>query len=117
MVFVTAQEAAAMIGEPGFPGGWEFTEVKRNGEIAGFFCVKGNEIHAYRKPAYSGRWLTRIAIEQITKPLIERFGFVTTSVRNDNREGHEFVRRLGFQQTHVDGLTYYKAERLKHARY
>lgn len=106
-----------MLGLQSFPTGWEFLEVRRAGQLAGFFCFKGNEIHAYRHPEFSGKWLTRQDIERVAGPLIERFGCVVTSVRRDNHEGHRFVTRLGFQRTHeAGGLTHYRTERLNHAR-
>lgn len=100
------------------PDGWEITPVYRRGEMAGFFCVQGNEIHAHRAEEYRGHWLTRQDLERLTRPLFAEYGVIRTKVRTENAEGHEFVSRLGFTKTgERDGLTYYKAERLRHARF
>ena len=114
---VTTDEAARLLGWPQFPDGWSLTAVTRLEKLAGFFMVKANEIHAYRLANYAGRWLTRQDIENITQPLIEKYGEVKTMVRTENKQGHKFVQRLGFMATHeADGLTYYCTERLSHAR-
>lgn len=114
---MTAQQAALLLGWAAFPAGWTFTEVKRHGAMVGFFCVKDNEIHAFRLPSHAGRWLTRQDIEAITRPLIETYGHVKTMVRSENSQGQRFVERLGFVRTHeANDLIYYQTERLRHAR-
>lgn len=106
------------MGVESFPPGWEFLPVHRRGELAGFFCFKDNEIHAYRLETFAGHWLTRRDIEAIAAPLLQRFGSIRTTVRAGNAAGHRFVTRLGFCATHeADGLTHYATERLNHARH
>lgn len=100
-----------------FPEGWEFIEIHRRGELAGFLCIKGDEIHCYRKEAHRGHWLTRQVLERHVQPLIDKYGKATTTVRTENAQGHFFVQRLGFVQVgERDGLTRYELKRLKHAR-
>lgn len=99
------------------PHGWDVTPIYRSGSLAGFFCTQENEIHCYRSDDFRGRWITHQDLERLTRPLFERYGFIKTKVRNSNEQGHEFVTRLGFHKTGADdALTYYEAERLKHAR-
>lgn len=95
---------------------WRITPVYRD-SLAGFFITDGPEIHAWRLPAFEGRWLTRQDIERLTQPLFDAYGFITTTVRTENLCGHQFVKRLGFVPTGTnERLVFYKAERLKHAR-
>lgn len=99
------------------PPGWDVTPIYRRGQLAGFFCVQGNEIHAYRSEAFSGRWLTRQDLERLTRPLFKRYGYLRTKVRDQNKTGHRFVTRLGFVEVgRAHGMTYYEAQRLNHAR-
>jgi hypothetical protein len=115
---LTEEDVAKLLGIESFPPGWEFLPVRRHGELAGFFCFKGNEIHAYRIPSFAGRWLTRQDVEAVSGPLLKKYGVIRTTVRASNAEGHKFVRRLGFTPTHdADGLTHYATERLNHARH
>lgn len=110
-------DAARMMGVPAFPPGWDFHEIHRGGMLAGFFCTKGNEIHAFRLPEFEGRWLTRQAIEAVIRPLLDQFGELTTAVRVSNLQGHQFVQRLGFARSHDDGQNvYYKTRKVNHAR-
>ena len=99
------------------PPGWEVTPIYRRCQLAGFFCVQGNEIHCYRAEQFKGAWLTRQDLERLTRPLFKRYGYLRTKVRTPNAQGHRFVKRLGFVETgRAHGMTYYEAERLNHAR-
>lgn len=114
---MNAAQAAELLGVDEFPEGWSFVEITRRGEVAGFLCIKGNEIHCYRKEAHRGHWLTRQVLERNVQPLIDRHGKATTTVRTENTQGHAFVQRLGFVRVgEQDGLTLYEVKRLKHAR-
>lgn len=99
------------------PPDWAIVTVRRDGQLAGFFCLKDNEIHCHRAEDFTGRWLTRQDLERLTAPLFKRHGFIKTKVRNNNETGHAFVSRLGFTESRKDGqFTYYETKRLKHAR-
>lgn len=114
---MTPLEAAALLGAPNFPDGWDFTEIHRCGELAGFICTQGAEIHCFRIDSYKGAWMPRQELERITRPILEKFGHLSTKVRTENFQGHLFVKRLGFRQIgHDETSIHYKAERLKHAR-
>lgn len=99
------------------PDGWTVVDVVRAGEVVGFFCTKGNEIHCWREESHAGHWLTRQDIERLTEPLFRQYGHITTKVRANNATGQVFVTRLGFTETHRDDLLiHYQCERLRHAR-
>lgn len=106
-----------MMGIPAFPDGWDFHEVRQGGVLAGFFCTKGAEIHAFRVPEFRGRWLTRQAIERVIAPILAEFGEIKTAVRIENLAGHEFVTRLGFVATGQDDRNInYMTKKVHHAR-
>lgn len=114
---MNAAQAAELLGVDEFPNGWSFVEIDRRGELAGFLCIKGDEIHCYRKEAHRGHWLSRQVLERHVQPLIDKYGKATTTVRTENAQGHFFVQRLGFVRVgEEDGLTRYELKRLKHAR-
>ncbi len=100
------------------PDEWTVEDIYVDGKYAGFWAVKDNEIHCWRKPEFQGRWLTHQKIEKLTKPLFEKYGKIVTKVRLDNEQGHQFIKRLGFKETHKDeSCVYYETERLNHARF
>lgn len=73
---------------------WEILPVVQRGKLFGGVMVKGNEIHVgfAEKPNAS----IRGNIKEIMKPLLEKHGFVVTSVQKDNINGLNFCKRLGF---------------------
>ena len=96
---------------------WEHHFVKPQGQTVGCAFVKGNEIHCWRDPVYTGVWMTAREITRIIQPIITAHGYVTTKVIKANASGHKFVSRLGFYAIGEDaGCIHYKAERLKHER-
>lgn len=102
---------------PVLPSDWRIVYVHRRGVIAGAFVVRENEIHCERHAVFDGCWLTRQDLERLTKPLFSEYGFIRTSVRESNEEGHRFVKRLGFMETRREnGLRHYETKRIKHAR-
>lgn len=112
---MTHEEACSLLGFE-IEKDWSFVEVERKGLLAGFVIIKNNEIHCWRKPEYTGIWLTKHTIKNIIQPLIDKFGFVCTKVRKSNNTGHVFVTRLGFEKVSEDeNCTYYRIERLNHA--
>ena len=113
-----ADEAARLLGWELVPDGWGFVEIHRDGKLAAFFLVRGNEIHVHRLPAYKGRWLTRQDVERVGLPMIAEHGAIVTTVMLVNAAGHKFVQRMGFTRTHEkDGIVHYRTERLTHARH
>lgn len=99
------------------PEGWTIVDVVRGGEVVGFFCTSGPEIHCWREETHKGRWLTRQDLERLTRPLFHLYGRITTKVRIGNEQGHRFVTRLGFVPVGADSQTiHYECKRLRHAR-
>lgn len=114
---MTQSEAESLTGYK-FPDGWEFVEILRGGELAGFFCTKGDEIHCHRIESFSGRWLTRQDIERIITPIFTKFCTIKTKVRKQNSIGHRFVQRLGFSHVAEDEFCiFYEARSINHARH
>ena len=100
------------------PDGWVEQPIYKGGKKSGLFLIKGSEIHCFRLDSFAGKWLTRQDMEATAKPIFEKYGFLTTSVANKNDDGHKFVTRMGFEKTSMDDTTtYYKCERLNHARF
>ena len=114
---MTPEEAALHLGWDAWPDGWQPQEIKRGDALVGFWLIKGNEIHAYRLPQWKGRWLTRGELERISHQILQVHGVMTTRVRCANKQGQQFVERLGFVPVGLqNGCILYKTERLTHAR-
>jgi hypothetical protein len=79
---------------------WEIIPIVQRGKLFGGVMVKGNEIHVgfAEKPAAS----IRKNIKEVLKPLLEKHGFVVTTVAKDNINGLNFCKRLGFVETSQD---------------
>lgn len=76
---------------------WEVVGVR-----GGAVLVRENEVHVAVKDEARGRWLSRKLIRQILGKMLEHYGVVKTSVKNDNGPGREFVERLGFERVGSD---------------
>jgi hypothetical protein len=115
---LTRDDVCRLMGIGHFPDGWDFIPVYRKGQLAGFFCTQGAEIHCFRIESFKGSWLTHQDIERLTLPIFAEFGCLLTKVRTENLQGHSFVARLGFFPVGIDETSiHYKAERLNHARH
>jgi hypothetical protein len=79
---------------------WEVIPVVQRDKLFGGVIVKGNEIHVgfAEKPTAS----IRGNIKAVLNPLLEKHGFVITAVKNDNINGLNFCKRLGFVETGRD---------------
>ena len=114
---LTRRQAAELMGIAEFPDGWDFVPVHRKGQLAGFFCTQGAEIHCFRLESFKGSWLTHQDIERLTLPIFAEFGCLLTKVENWNDCGKTFVERLGFKaERKCNSFTHYKATDLRHAR-
>ena len=76
---------------------WETIPLLQNGKLIGGAIVKGNELHVgyAEKPTAS----IRKNIKEVMKPLLEKHGFVVTTIAKDNVNGLNFCKRLGFVET------------------
>ncbi len=115
---MAGDEAARMMGHDQLPVGWDVFPIMRCGEISGFFLFNGDEMHAWRRPEYSGRWITAREIALAGSDIMRKYGHIKTSVAEGNEVGIKFVTRLGFTETHRgNGLIYYISRKLNHARF
>ena len=100
-----------------FTPGWNFHDIKRQGELAGFVMQKASEVHVFRLPQFGGRWFTRQDVERVMAPILKEHGSVTTKVRKTNKTGQAFCERIGFKpMAEDDYVIHYEAERFNHAR-
>lgn len=81
---------------------WEFWPVVVGGEIAGAIMVKDCEMHACIKPEYFKRWATPGLYRKVMRHY-RKCGRITTMVRTEYDEGHEFVKRFGFVVYGIQG--------------
>ena len=81
---------------------WEIIPLFRNNEVIGAVLIKGNEIHVgYGKPCGASM---RLHIKQTLKKIIEKYGYAITYVMNDNINGLNFCKRLGFIELSKDSV-------------
>lgn len=95
--------------------GWRLNPVMIGGELAAVILTNENEIHVASGKKYRGKWLNRSVIRAYLKNLIDSYGYVKTSVSDENSAGRMFVDRLGFEVTgHDNGVTSYQLRKLRH---
>lgn len=112
------QEEAEEISGYKFTDGWEFVEIKREGELSGFVMKQGNELHVFRLPKFNGRWFVRRDIEAVFAPILREFGEAVTKVRESNKVGLAFCKRVGFEVVGCDDqIVTMKLKRMNHARH
>jgi hypothetical protein len=76
---------------------WEVLPLIENSEVIGGVLVKQNEIHVgYGKTPKSS---IKQYIKSILNFMIEKYGFVVTTVQKENEKGLVFCKRLGFFET------------------
>jgi hypothetical protein len=75
--------------------------VRRNRTVAVLMC-KGTHVHYAQDPAMSHVLIQRARTREFLKPLLETYGFLTTSNLRENVAAHNFVTRLGFSKTWSD---------------
>ncbi len=97
-------------------GEWELIPIMVNLEIAGTLAEKDGEIHMAIEPEYrkkSTYW--RTGLKMLIKPLIDKYGFVTTKVDSDDHAAHKFVRKLGFKEyCSLGNVAIYVMSQIKH---
>lgn len=79
---------------------WDIIPVVQRNHMFGGVMVKGNEIHVgfAKKPTAS----IRGNIKNILHPLLNKYGFVVTTVSKNNLNGLKFCKRLGFVEVNED---------------
>jgi len=83
---------------------FQFLAFKDGERTAGAFFFAGPEVHVAIVPAYHRRWATRGLIERCLAPVLERYGYLSTTAQNDAPANIRFVLRLGFKSVHNDGV-------------
>lgn len=68
------------------------------GTVVGVLMLDGPEVHIEVDGAVHRRWATRKFFRDVLGPLIERFGYASTTVCEGNRSGLDFCRRIGFDE-------------------
>lgn len=99
-------------------GEWNLTPILVKCEVAGVLVEKEGEIHMVLEPFYRKRSIYwRKGLKGLIQPLIEKYGYVTTTVLKENEETHAFVQKLGFKSTDSSNIfTYYLMEKIVHRR-
>jgi len=97
-------------------GEWELIPIISSDVIIGVVAENNGEIHMaiesqFRKK--STYWRTGLKI--LIKPLIDKYGYVTTRVESDDHVARKFVHRLGFKDySSLGNITTYAMSTIKH---
>lgn len=99
-------------------GEWELIPIIKSDVIIGVVAEKNGEIHMAIEPQFrkkSTYWRTGLKI--LIKPLIDKYGYVTTRVESDDQVARKFVHRLGFKDySSLGNITTYAMSEIKHRR-
>lgn len=97
---------------PLFPGGvdsscvpddWELIPAFIDGKHAASVMIKGTEVHFGFVPEFRHTAALRRSVSNdLFRPLLARWGFLTTRVELGSRGKQRFVERVGFAPTWVD---------------
>ena len=89
--------------------GFVCAPVEINGQLAGAVLIDGPMVHACILPEMFGRWVRKGQMRRVLGPIIEKYGFVLTSVKTGNTVGDSFVKRFGFEPyQEIEATTYYR---------
>lgn len=89
--------------------GFNIQAFKDGDKVIGMLMTRGPELHVAILPEYRRRWLSKGLIKKVMGSLVDKYGYVSTSVMKDNVIGQDFVERLGFQrQSYNNGIIYYR---------
>lgn len=91
--------------------GWQLVDV--GGAVV---MIRGAEMHVGALPKARGRWFGRRAIA-VMSDVLRCHGRIETLVQKEHAPGHEFARRLGFEQVGESGAAIrYELRKLRHAK-
>lgn len=68
------------------------------GAVVGVLMRDGPEVHIEVDGTAHRRWATRKFFRNVLNPLIERFGYASTTVCESNKRSLDFCRRIGFDE-------------------
>lgn len=89
--------------------GFDIQAFKKDNEVIGMLMTRGPELHVAILPEHRRRWLSAGLIRKVLGNIIDKYGYVSTSVMKDNVIGQDFVERLGFErQSYNNGIIYYR---------
>ena len=86
---------------------WEQNDILGDGVPIGTIIIKGTEVHMALAPECKERRFRRRQIQEFLAPYYNRLGFLTTRILINQTDAQEFVKRVGFRQTHTDGTFNY----------
>lgn len=86
---------------------WEAHDIISDRVTIGTIIIKGTEVHMALKPECTNRRFRRKQIQDFLDPYFKRLGFLTTRILIDQVAAQQFVQRVGFKQTHSDGVFNY----------
>lgn len=76
----------------------EFVPLQVSGQTVAVASMLGSEIHFAIDPAWRCRTITRTRLREFLGPLLNRFGFLTTTaVGSDRADRSRFLERMGFE--------------------
>lgn len=98
-------------------GEWELTPCMVGNDVGGVLLEKDGEVHVVIRPEYKCAMYWRKNIRELMQPLLDRCGYVTTRVSNDNIQAHNFVQKMGFKiAAECNGVTLYMLRNLVNRR-
>jgi hypothetical protein len=97
-------------------GEWELMPIIIKDVIVGVVAERDGEVHMAIEPEYrkkSTYW--RTGLKLLIKPIIDKYGYVTTRVESDDHVARKFVHRLGFKDySSLGNVTTYAMSQIKH---
>lgn len=89
--------------------GFDIRAFKKNDVVIGMLMTRGPELHVAILPEYRRRWLSAGLIRDVLGTIIDKYGYVITSVMQENIIGQDFVERIGFKRhSYNNGIIYYR---------
>ena len=96
---------------------WEAHDYVVGDEVVGTAMTKGTEIHFALDENKRLKAMRRAPMREAIKPILDRFGFLTTRILIGHVDQARFVTRVGFEKTWSDGrFDYYLLANLPYER-
>ncbi len=99
-------------------GEWELIPIFVKDVIVGAVAEKDGEIHLAIEKEYRKKSVyCRSNLNLIINPLIDLYGYVTTTVDSDDEDTQKFVRRIGFNYYNsIGNVTIYVMPKINEGR-